>query len=353
MAAVDQAPRTLGVHLSRTDENVSEIEALAVRLAETGGGRVGIDGVLGDLDRRMRRTYAPHPRLLGLALHKALTWEARDRRDHRWYPQGISTSVRTGVERDVLVTSWYSKKGEGSRLSFIDLQAMRYRHVLLVEPVVRDGVPGVEPLRVHAGGVVWHGPYVHVAATGRGFLTCRVDDVMRVGPDAPVTTYGHDYVLPVRFAYRATAEEGVERLRFSFMTLDRGTEPPSLVVGEYGNSRQTRRFARFATDAETGLLATEKDGVSRPVLDSEKALTRMQGAAVVDGTYYVTSSHGSSYGHMHVGHPASGFRTKRWATPPGPEDLVYWPATDLLWSSSEHPGRRWVFAMSRARLQRG
>ena len=344
------APPPFGVHLTRTEENVAAIDALGALLEAHGGGRVGVTGLLGDLDRRMRRTYLPHPRLLGRAVDRALTWERRDRRDLSWYPQGISTSVRTGVERDVLVTSWYSKRGHGSRLSFIDLEARRYRHVLLVEPTADDGGAGLRPRKAHAGGIVWHGPYVHVAATGRGFLTCRVEDVMRVPPGSGPETFGHDYVLPVRFAYRAANDEGVTRLRFSFMTLDRSTEPPSLVVGEYGNSSQTRRLARFPTDAATGLLAAGEDGVSRPVLDGDDGLRRMQGTAVVDGTYYVTSSHGrTSYGHMHVGRPGS-FRTQRWATPPGPEDLVHWPETDLLWSVSEHPGLRWVFGMSRTRL---
>ena len=343
------APPPFGVHLTRTEENVEEIDALAGLLRKAGGGRVGMDAVLADLDRRMRRTFVPWPRMLGLAVDRALTWERRDRRDLRWYPQGVSTSVRTDVERDVLVTSWYSKRDEGSRVSFIDLGAKRYRHVLLVEPTLVDGRPGLKPLKAHAGGVVWHGPYLHVAATGRGFLTCRVEDVMEVPAGAGLATYGHDYVLPVRFAYRAASDEGVTRLRFSFMTLDRGTDPPSLVVGEYGNSRQTRRLARFPTDAETGLLATGEDGVSRPDLDGDDGLARMQGTAVVHGTYFVTSSHGMKYGSMHVGRPGA-FGTKRWATPPGPEDLVYWPETDLLWSLSEHPGWRWVFAMDRSRL---
>ena len=298
------APPPFGVHLTRTDENVAEIDALAGRLGEHGGGRVGVTGLLGDLDRRMRRTYLPHPRLLGRAVDRALTWERRDRRDLFWYPQGISTSVRTGVERDVLVTSWYSKRSHGSRVSFIDLDAHRYRHVLLVEPTLVDGVAGLKPLKAHAGGIVWHGPYLHVAATGRGFLTCRTDDLLRVPAAAGLETFGHEYVLPVRFAYRASNDEGVTRLRFSFMTLDRSTDPPSLVVGEYGNSKQTRRLARFPTDAGTGLLATGEDGVSRPVLDGEDQLKRMQGTAVVDGTYFVTSSHGrTSYGQMHVGTP--------------------------------------------------
>jgi hypothetical protein len=352
MTAEDQtAPPLLGVHLTRTEENVGEIDALAALLEEHGGGWVGAAGLLGDLDRRMRRTFCPHPRMLGLAVDRALTWERSDRRTLRWYPQGISNSARTDVERDVLVTSWYSKHGEGSRVSFIDVESKRYRHVLLVEPTMTDGQPGLKPLKAHAGGIVWHGPYLHVAATGRGFLTCRVDDVMKVPAQAGLATYGHDYVLPVRFAYRAANEEGIERLRFSFMTLDRSTDPPSLVVGEYGNSKQTRRLARFPTDAATGLLATAEDGVSRPILDGEDGLKRMQGVAVVDSTYFVTSSHGSSYGHVHVGTPGA-FQTLRWATPPGPEDLVYWPETDLLWSLSEHPGRRWVFAMNRSRLLR-
>ncbi|WP_183093642.1 hypothetical protein [Nocardioides stalactiti] len=345
-------PPPYGVHLTRTEENLTEIDALAGALAAHGGGRVGPAGLLADLDRRMRRTFLPHPRLLGLAVDRALTWERRDRRDLFWYPQGISSSVRTDVDRDALVTSWYSKRSHGCRVSFIDLETRRYRHVLLVEPTLVDGVPGLRPLKAHAGGIVWHGPYLHVAATGKGFLTARVDDVLRVPAAAGLDTFGHDYVLPVRFAYRATNDEGITRLRFSFMTLDRSVEPPALVVGEYGNSKQTRRLARFPTDATTGLLATDGSGVSRPVLEGEDGLKRMQGVAVADGTYFVTSSHGrTSYGQMHVGTPGA-FATRRWATPPGPEDLVYWPETDLLWSVSEHPGLRWVFAMRRSRLQR-
>jgi hypothetical protein len=32
----------------------------------------------------------------------------------------------------------------------------------------------------------------------------------------------------------------------------------------------------------------------------------------------------------------------------GPEDLCYHPPSGRFWSVSEHPGRRWVFAMDRA-----
>ena len=59
--------------------------------------------------------------------------------------------------------------------------------MLLVNPVVRDGVLALEPLRVHAGGVVWCGPYLHVAATARGVITCRLDDLLRVPDDRSAT----------------------------------------------------------------------------------------------------------------------------------------------------------------------
>jgi hypothetical protein len=50
-------------------------------------------------------------------------------------------------------------------------------------------------MNIHAGGIVWAGPYLHIAATNRGFVTARVDDIMRVAgdderPDAPEARAG-------------------------------------------------------------------------------------------------------------------------------------------------------------------
>ena len=72
----------------------------------------------------------------------------------------------------------------GARLTFVDLtdpEAIRYRHVLLVEPFLHDdGAVDVRPVAVHAGGIVWHGGHVHVAGTTRGFSSFRLDDIVRV-----------------------------------------------------------------------------------------------------------------------------------------------------------------------------
>ena len=360
------ASATHGVHLSRTDENVAEIDALATLL----GGRVGLDPVLDDLNRKAHRTWAP-----GRAVSQALTWDRPDRRTPRWWPQGISTSADASDTeeingRRVLVTTWYSRDvdgaNHGSRVTFLDLDSRRYRHVLLVVPSLdEDGALRLEPLKVHAGGIVWWGPYLHIAATARGFMTCRVDDLLRVPDDLAsgdesglgvhgdrVSSYGYRYLLPVRFSYQAHAEEGQERLRYSFLSLDRGATPPELVVGEYARGQQTRRLARFPLDPETSLLDSDDDGRTQPLALDDAGVAQIQGAAVARGQYYLTTSHGpGTPGSVHVGRPGD-FRRHRWATPMGPEDIAYWPSTDTFWSLTEHPGRRWVFAMRRAWFDR-
>ena len=55
-----------------------------------------------------------------------------------------------------------------------------------------------------------------------------------------------------------------------------------------------------------------------------------------------------------VGRPARARSVeRRRQLPVGPEDITYWPARDQLWSLSEYPGARYVFAMPRDRFLRG
>ncbi len=329
-----------GVHLHRTDENIDEIDALAERL----GGRVGLEGVLHDLNRQAHRSFFA----FGRAVHRAYRWDRSDCRSERWWPQGITTSADASDTEDfdgrrLLVTTWYAKETEGvnkgSRISIVDLETMRYRHVLLVVPTLGDdGEMKLAPLKVHAGGIVWAGPYLHIAATSKGFMTCRVDDILRVPdergvPDRlalgaaedKVASFGYRYVLPVRFSYRAHSDEGLERLRYSFMSLDRSTRPPELVVGEYGRGKQTTRLARYPIDAESMHLVLGDDGYSRPLTLEDGGVVQMQGVAVTGGTYYATASNGPVFpGNVYVGGPGR-FHKHRWATPIGCEDLSYWP----------------------------
>jgi hypothetical protein len=353
-----------GVHLQRTEENVREIEALSAVL----GGAAGIDGLLADLKFQARRSYAP-ARLLGRAVSEAYTWDRYDRRDQQWWPQGISTSADSSESEDiggrrVLVATWYAKEvggvNHGSRVTFLDLDTLKYRHVLLVQPRLdEDGGLVLEPLRIHAGGVVWAGPYLHVAATTRGFVTARVDDIMRVPGDddhpddfgfdgTRVASYGYRYVLPVRFSYQAFTDDGHHRLRYSFLSLDRRSDPPSLVAGEYARGDDPTRLARYPLDPATWQLRTGDDGFSRPLEVADGGVVQMQGAVLAGGRYHVTVSRGPwRPGTVYVGTPGR-LRPRPFAVPMGPEDLAYWPSTDRLWSITEHPHRRWLVSMRRS-----
>ena len=122
-----------------------------------------------------------------------------------------------------------------------------------------------------------------------------------------MSAYGYRYLLPVRFAYQAFAEEGHEKLRYSFLSLDRAASPPHLVAGEYASGDQgTRRLVHYPLDPESLLLHAGEDGISRPLHLEEKGVAHTQGVAVAGGSYYLSVSMGRFRpGSVYVGRPGS------------------------------------------------
>ena len=291
------------MQLTRTADLSAEIDAFAARY----GGRVGLPAVLVDLDRRLRRTWAPCR-----TPHRAWTWDRADRGDRRWWPQGIAAAPGGRY----VATTWYSPRG-GVRLSFVDIRRRRYRHVELVRPV--DG--GHDPLRVHAGGLAWEATRLHVAATATGLWVCDTDDVVR-GPDG--------YLLPVRHLL-----EPSEPFRFSFV----GLAGEEMVVGEYDNAHGTRRLGRGPVEG--------------PFVLHEAGVRRAQGAVHVAGRWYLTASHGRWRPGSVWSGTEGALREHRFAVPMGPEDLAYDRATDRLWTLTEHPHRRWVLSLRRSHFSSG
>lgn len=346
-----------GLHLTRTGERGPAVEALA----QARGGRVGLAGLLDSRDglsHRGRRAWAP-----GRHVGRAWTFAWRDRTDPRWWPQGITTSGDAGASapagRRLVLLAWYAKVlpgdppgGQGVRVTVYDLDTARYEHVLVVVPSMRpDGTPSFAPLRAHAGGLLWAGDHLHVAATARGFLSCRLDDLVRAPAEAVAGSeaYGYRWLLPVTCHFRAGADDGVEPLRYSFLSLDRETSPPSMVIGEYGRGARSRRLARVDLDPDTLLPALDPRGRA-PVRVVGHGVAGMQGAVVAHGRWYVTTSHGRrTRGSLLAGQPGDLDRFPK-ALPMGCEDLSWWPETDELWSASEHPVARWIHSVRRTDL---
>jgi hypothetical protein len=355
------------VRLLRTDDRRDAVDAFVDRA----GTRVGLSAVLDDLSRQARVVRVPAP-----AASWGFRWDSDDTRTERWWPQGITTSAAAaGADdhgrlegRSVLVTSAYAHEvrgvAPGARLTFVDVTDrgdVRYRHVLLVEPFLRDdGSVDVRPLRVHAGGVVWYGDHLHVAGTTRGLTSFRLQDLTRVGFTRDRTrlqlrgdgidAFGYRYVLPVRFTYTAQTADGTQAVRYSFASVDRSRTPHVLVAGEYGRGDLGNRLVGYDLDPATSLLRSGGDGWSEPSTFEVGGVPGMQGATVVDGTWFVTTSCGRfRLGSVWVGRPGALVEHRR-QLPVGPEGIAYAPGDDALWSLSEYPGARYVFAMPRSRF---
>ncbi|MCL8025721.1 hypothetical protein [Nocardioides bruguierae] len=257
------------------------------------------------LPRRLRRTWAP-----GLAVRAAWTWEAEDRADPRWWPQGVAAPGH-----GLLLVAWYAKDG-GARVSVADTRAGRYAHVPLAG---EDG----GPLHVHAGGLATDGPWLHVAATRAGFVSLHADDL----PSAPAEPW------QVRRASGPLEVADGPALRVSFLAPAAG----GLVVGEYARGEAPRRLAHVPLDdgVPTGPARVLGDGPAG-----------MQGAVLAVGAAelgagVLSTSHGPWVpGTLWTGAPGA-WRARRWALPMGPEDLARDP-DGRLWCATEHPHRRWL-----------
>ncbi|HWH27249.1 MAG TPA: hypothetical protein VNT53_11475 [Pseudolysinimonas sp.] len=319
--------------------------------AASHGTRVGLSGLLAERGQALRRAW-----VRGRATVGGYRWRTRDNHDRTWWPQGIDVGSHDGGR--VVLVSWYAQpvRGieQGVRLSVLDLRRprrARYHHVLLVEPV-RDAAGDIRlnPVVVHAGGIAWVEGSVLVADTFGGLREFRLNELLRVSN--PV--FGYEFVLPQLRRVRAV-EVSEPRMRFSFVSIEHGSPHPYLVAGEYRNEGVGDRLVRFELDGEYRVIASgaEPDVVHSP------GLWRMQGVCVVDGVWYVTTSNGEwTGGDLWSGTPASGtvslaagtMTRHRHVLPAGPEDLAHDRSTGRLWSLSEWPGRRRVFAIDPARL---
>ncbi len=323
------------------------------------GTRTDVATLLDTAVLRAREADVP-----GRAAVSGFTWEPHDVDTEVWYPQGVTTSAdatpAAASGRDVVVVSWYAHQGShhqglirnGARLTFVDLATLRYRHVLLVRPFRTPWGVRLLPVPIHAGGIAWYGPYLYVAATRAGVYVFRIEDLLQLPPHRRTGVAGrldYDMVLPVYTRLRSRGRDAGSRVRYSFLSLAHGLpdspSAPALVAGEYGGVGKTQRLWRYALDPETNLPRRDAGGHATPhELHADQA-ARMQGATVLDGTWYVTTSQGrGNPGDLLVGAPGA-FRRHKRVLPSGCEDIAAWPQRRQLWTVTEWPGMRWVYAV--------
>lgn len=349
------APTDIAAGLARADT-----------LLAKAGTAVPIETVLGQLNREA---------IPGLSAYQAermknhdvtgFRWNAGDGDVTYWYPQGITGSSDARDDgkvagRRLLLVSWYHKidreptdpPARGVRLSLVDLtdlDAIRYRHLLLVTPT-DDGMSFTAANTgsgdaLHAGGIAWVGDKLHVAETSRGlrvydmsriFATTHTDDADAIGiGGGQIHAHGYAYVVPEIARYQLTDDSC--KFRFSAVALDRGADPPVLVTAEY-QTDLTGRVARWPIDLATGALTTES-GVAYALDAALSGQTRVQGAVTHDGVYYLSSSSQTSqWGRLYRNRPDQDSEITAW--PDGPEDLYIEADLNLIWTAAEHPTKR-------------
>lgn len=225
----------------------------------------------------------------------------------RWWPQGMSTTgTADGADgaiqgRSVTAVAWHYKTfrtdAAGTveandkcrtnnllRLTFIDRDTLKYRHVLLVEPTSSGA--NFKFVTGHGGGIVWYANHIYVTDTAGGIRVFDINKLSAVDTyGSGLTTYGidstgkssacgHPYVLPQTHYYRqasappsggcdTNAADGApdtDSLCYSWLSLDKsGGSPYKLVTGEWFGGVAGGRVVRYQlnpTSASThpGLL---------------------------------------------------------------------------------------------------
>lgn len=292
----------------------------------------------------------------------AFRWNAEDYASERWIPQGVSGSAdgdatgMVGGKRVVLVSFYDSDEtaaNKGSRIAFVDTSKSppAYRFVMLVTPSGTPAAPSFVPVKIHAGGIVWYGDYLYVADTSRGFRVFDMKSILKV--DTNVDSIGcangicraglYKYVLPQVGTYGIASVTTACKPRFSFVSLDRSTDPPSLLSGEYCASTACSaplagRVFRWPLDAAGSRLRSAK---TFPTEAFYMGQVQVQGAASLDGTYFLSSSAPAGTAGALYRVKGAKSATSTWSD--GPEDLMIDRARGLLFSASEHANARTVF----------
>lgn len=308
-------------------------------------------------------------------------WNAEDGSATWWFPQGITGSSEADDDHlwgdnRVMMVAWHynatnagTTYDKGARISVVDRATGKYRHVLLVEPT-KTATPNYKAVGIHAGGIVWAGNYLYVTDTAVGI---RVFDVRRflwvdaangnqVGLHGSVYKgYGYSYVLPQIGVYRqgtvqSPCAPATSSLCFGSLTLDRSTTPDTLVVGEYRSSVDTEnlnvaggRVVRYPVDASTRqLVLTSGKAVPADAVTIPKS--NVQGVQTWGATYYLGRSSASKHSFIFSGVRDAAMSTWSWAV--GGEDLYHEHSgtgsgitAGKIWTATEHPGRRIVFAV--------
>ena len=271
----------------------------------------------------------------------------------------------TGGGGRVVVVGWYHVPPSGAvdkgvRLAFVDVtdpQKPAYRFALLVEPKGTTSAPTFAPVTLHAGGLAWVGDLLYVADTNAGLRVFDLGAMLEVPTDLDVVGCAagtcraglYKYVVPQVAAYRTRSSCAP---LFSYVALDRGTTPPSLLSGEYcggqacGGAPLAGRAFRWPLVRDATRLAA---GLSFPSEAYRLGHAQVQGIAAL-GAELLLSSSAPEAGKGALVRAPVGAPSRELPWVDAPEDLLVDGARGEIWGLSEQAGARVVFGVARTSL---
>lgn len=318
--------------------------------------KVALADVLADVNRTATSVGAATVGATGF--QRGFAWDADDNGKEWWIPQGVSGSFdanATGLVagKKVVAVTWYydiakhpgSTGEKGIRVSLADVTGttVKYRHLLLVLPKVVGGRADFDPIDIHAGGVAWVGDKLWVVDTGSGLRMFDLSRIFQVATDKD--TVGWDGAAYQGGLYKYVVPQAgfwVDKSKcnpaFSFVSLDRSTS--SLLTGEYSATTITGRVLRWPVDLTTGALAATTWAEGAWVMGQRQ----VQGALTRGGAFYFSSSAPAGGGGvLYAAREAKKTISYGWVD--APEDLMFDPKLNQLWSLSEGLNARYVFAV--------
>ncbi|MGY4926783.1 hypothetical protein [Streptomyces sp. 900105755] len=266
------------------------------RLASAMGGTVGVADVLAASDHTLRRAAdcgSDDRESLPVtpAATEAYCWDPTDTLTDDWRPASVTTSSEAdddglwGANR-VVLAGWTHSTTTGpaasrglARVAVIDANDSAhpsYSWVLLTVPT--EGGSDYRGLTSQISGMAWYGDRLLVTTVQGSADALYVYDLNRIQRASVLTDAvgrvsdgwsadGFRYVMPAVGSYRFTAG-ACSRTGApcpSALSVDRGTAPDSLVLGEWtpaGSDRNARlwRYAFDDSPQRAGLLATDASG---------------------------------------------------------------------------------------------
>jgi hypothetical protein len=371
---------------------LAERSAVEASRPQIGVGNIG--DVLGSAVQRTRPGCHPSD-LLVATTWRSLCWSEKDDTARYWYPQGITGSgdavSRTPLyvpcpgcpARKALAVSWHNTPNTLAKVTFVDVSAgmadAPYDDALLVVP--DNAGRAFRALPSHASGVTWYGRYLLLFSSGEKAV--QVFDLTHIwamnnpgatsiGCDSATggcSAAGMRFAIPrvgyYRFAdgFGCWGRIGLNPC-FSSVSLDRATNPDTLVTTEF-NNKSGGRIVRWPLNWRTGRLLPAVKGGHKiiPTAGWKSTLKRQQGAAFYGRNGVVAGmcpegTPGVSYmpdtGRSLVGgvsksclfkatlsstRSTATLRTRYWTTAPrGLQNVSYWPGSREVWTLNEFPG---------------